>query len=67
VVAPPTVAAPPTVDAPPTGDAPPPEVTSEAPRQRAPESPVTESQETVTNPVTTTIPVMPPKKRGDGE
>jgi hypothetical protein len=79
VVAPPTVAVPPTVAAPPTvavvapapavtSEAPAPAVTSEAPRQRAPESPVTESQETVTNPVTTTMPVMPPpKKRGDGE
>jgi len=74
VVAPPTVAAPPTVVtppevvAPPAVVAPPPTVTSEAPRQRAPQSPVTESQETVTNPVTTTTLVMPPpKKRGNGE
>jgi Anti-sigma-D factor RsdA to sigma factor binding region len=43
-------------------------VTSEVPRQRGPESPVTESQATVTIPVTTTTPVMPPpKKRGDSE
>jgi Anti-sigma-D factor RsdA to sigma factor binding region len=48
--------------------APPATVTSEVPRQRGPESPVTESQATVTIPVTTTTPVMPPpKKRGDGE
>jgi hypothetical protein len=77
VVAPPTVAAPPAVVAPPPPAVvappppavvapPPPAVTSEVPRQRAPESP--ESQETVTNPVTTTTPVMPPpKKHGDGE
>jgi hypothetical protein len=70
VVAPPTVVAPApavTSEAPAvTSEAP--AVTSAAPRQRAPESPVTESQETVTNPVTTTTLVMPPpKKRGDGE
>ena len=48
--------------------APPATVTLEVPRQRGPESPVTESQATVTIPVTTTTPVMPPpKKRGDGE
>jgi hypothetical protein len=48
--------------------APPATVTSEVPRQRGPESPVTESQATVTIPVTTTTPVMPPpKKRGDSE
>ena len=73
VVAPPTVAAPPTVVtppevvAPPAVVAPPPTVTSEAPRQRAPESPVTEGQETVTNPVTTTMPLMPPPKKRGGE
>lgn len=51
---------------------PPPVVVSqapqEAPKQRAPESPVTESEATVTIPVTTTTLVMPPpKKHGDGE
>jgi hypothetical protein len=46
----------------------PPAVTvSEAPRQRGPESPVTESEATVTIPVTTTTLVMPPPRRGDGE
>jgi hypothetical protein len=62
VVAPPSVVAPPPVVV-----APPPAVTSEAPQQRAPESPVTESQATVTIPVTTTLVMPPPKKRGDGE
>jgi hypothetical protein len=48
--------------------APPVTVTSEVPRQRGPESPVSESQATVTIPVTTTTLVMPPpKKHGDGE
>ena len=48
--------------------APPTTVTSEVPRQRGPESPVSESEATVTIPVTTTTLVMPqPKKRGDGE
>jgi hypothetical protein len=47
--------------------APPPAVTSEAPRQGAPESPVTESKATETIPVTTTLVTPPPKKRGDGE
>jgi anti-sigma-D factor RsdA-like protein len=43
-------------------------VTSQVPRQRGPESPVSESKATVTIPVTTTTLVMPPpKKRGDGE
>jgi anti-sigma-D factor RsdA-like protein len=43
-------------------------VISEAPRQRGPESPVIESEETVTIPVTTTtLEMPPPKKRGDGE
>jgi hypothetical protein len=38
------------------------------PRQRGQESPVTETQATETNPVTTTTLFMPPpKKRGDGE
>jgi hypothetical protein len=41
-------------------------VISEAPRQRGPESPVTESEATVTIPVTTTTLVMPPPKRGGG-
>jgi anti-sigma-D factor RsdA-like protein len=46
----------------------PPTVTSEVPRQRGPESPVTESEATVTIPVTTTTLVIPPpKKHGDGE
>ncbi len=73
VVVPPTVVAPPSVTAappavvapPPAVVAPPPAVISEAPRQRGPESPVTESEATVTIPVTTTL-VMPPK-RGDDE
>jgi hypothetical protein len=43
--------------------APPATVTLEVPRQRGPESPVTESQATVTIPVTTTTPVMPPPKK----
>jgi Anti-sigma-D factor RsdA to sigma factor binding region len=47
--------------------APPTTATSEVPRQRGPESPVTESQATVTIPVTTTPVMPPPKKRGDGE
>ena len=58
--------------------APPTTVTSEAPRQRSSESPVTQSpvtqnpvtetQPTVTIPVTTTTLIMPPpKKHGDGE
>jgi hypothetical protein len=59
VVAPPAVVAPP--------PAPAPAVTSEAPRQHAPESPVTESQATVTIPVTTTLVEPPPKQRGGGE
>jgi hypothetical protein len=43
-------------------------VSSEAPRQRGPESPVTQSEATVTIPVTTTTLVIPPpKKHGDGE
>jgi hypothetical protein len=41
---------------------------SEAPKQRGPETPVTESEATVTIPVTTTTLVMPPpKKQRDGE
>jgi anti-sigma-D factor RsdA-like protein len=65
VVAPPSVAAPaPAVVAPPSVVAPAPAVTSEAPREHAPESPVTESQATVTIPVTTTLVEPPPKKRG---
>ncbi|MDT7730606.1 MAG: hypothetical protein QOK45_859 [Mycobacterium sp.] len=74
VVAPPSVAAPssvaapaPAVVAPPIAVAPAPAVTSEAPRQHAPESPVTESQATVPIPVTTTLVVPPPKQRGGGE
>lgn len=62
--------------------APPTTVPQEAPRQRGPESPVlqgpavqgpvtqnpvTESQPAVTIPVTTTLEIPPPKKRGDGE
>jgi len=48
--------------------APPTTVISEAPRQRGPGSPVTESEATVTIPVTTTTLVMPPpKKQDDGE
>ncbi len=82
VVAPPTVAVPPAVVAPPTVVAPPavvapqapviseapaPALTSEAPRQRAPETQVTESQAPASNPVITTTLVMPPPKtRGDG-
>src|SRR5258705_174968 len=57
----------PGVVAPPAVVAPPLTVTSEAPRQRAPESPVTEGQETVTNPVTTTMPLMPPPEKRGGE
>jgi hypothetical protein len=69
VAEPPSVAAPaPALIAPPAVVAPAPAVTSEAPQQRAPESPVTESQAPVTNPVTTTTLVTPPpKKHGDGE
>jgi hypothetical protein len=74
VVAPPSapapavVAPPPAVVAPPPAAvAPPPAATSEAPRQRAPESPVTESQAPVTIPVTTTTIAPPPKQRGAGE
>jgi hypothetical protein len=74
LVAPPSVAAPssvaapaPAVVAPPIAVAPAPAVTSEAPRQHAPESPVTESQATVPIPVTTTLVVPPPKQRGGGE
>jgi hypothetical protein len=67
VVAPPSVV-PPSVVAPPPAVVAPPTVTSEVPRQLAPESPVTESQATVTIPVTTTTLVMPPpKKHDDGE
>jgi hypothetical protein len=48
--------------------APPTTVVTEVPKQRGPESPVTESEATVTIPVTTTTLVMPPpKKHGDGE
>jgi hypothetical protein len=48
--------------------APPITVVPEAPKQRGPESPVVESEETVTIPVTTTtLQMPPPKKRGDGE
>jgi hypothetical protein len=62
----PAVVAPPSVAAPPAVVAPTPTVTSEAPRQHAPESPVTESQATVTIPVTTTTLVIPPpKQRGE--
>ncbi|HVQ51675.1 MAG TPA: anti-sigma-D factor RsdA [Mycobacterium sp.] len=67
VVAPSSVAAPPTVATPPAVVAPAPAVTSEAPRQRTAESPVTESQAPVTNPVTTTVFVPTPKQRGGGE
>jgi Anti-sigma-D factor RsdA to sigma factor binding region len=64
----PALIAPPSVVAPPAVIAPAPAVTSEAPQQRAPESPVTESGAPVTNPVTTTTLVTPPpKKHGDGE
>jgi hypothetical protein len=48
--------------------APPATVAPEAPKQRGPESPVIENEESVTIPVTTTTFEMPPpKKRGDGE
>jgi hypothetical protein len=48
--------------------APPTTVVSEVPRQRGPESPASESEPTVTVPVTTTTLVMPPpKKHSDGE
>jgi hypothetical protein len=69
VAVPPSVAAPaPAVEAPPAVVAPAPAVSTEAPRQRAPESPVTESQATVPIPVTTTtLVVPPPKQRGGGE
>lgn len=60
----PAVVAPPSVAAPPSVVAPLPAVTSEAPQQRATESPVTESQATVTIPVTTTL-VTPPPKNGE--
>jgi hypothetical protein len=63
----PAVVAPPSVAAPPAVVAPAPAVTSEAPPQRVPESPVTESQATVTIPVTTTLITPPPKQRGGGE
>ncbi|PXX05304.1 anti-sigma-D factor RsdA [Mycolicibacterium moriokaense] len=78
VVAPPTVAAsapvapapavvaPPSLAAPPAAPAPAPAVTPEAPRHRAPETPVTESQAPVTIPVTTTLTEPPPKPHGGG-
>lgn len=70
VVAPPAVVAPPppVIEAPPVVEAPS-TVASEAPKQRAPETPVIESEPVVTAaPVTTTTLVMPPpKKRDDGE
>jgi hypothetical protein len=47
--------------------APPTTVAPEAPKHRGPETPVTESQATVTIPVTTTLVMPPPKKHGDGE
>jgi Anti-sigma-D factor RsdA to sigma factor binding region len=48
--------------------APPITVAPEVPKQRGPESPVIENEESVTIPVTTTTFEMPPpKKRGDGE
>jgi hypothetical protein len=48
--------------------APPTTVAPEAPKPRGPESPVVESEATVTIPVTTTtLEMPPPKKRGDGE
>jgi anti-sigma-D factor RsdA-like protein len=43
--------------------APPTTVVTEAPKQRGPETPVTESEATVTIPVTTTTLVMPPPKK----
>src|SRR5258705_1149420 len=65
VVAPTSAATPaPAVVAPPTAVAPAPAITSEAPGEHAPESPVTESPATVTIPVTTTLVEPPPKKRG---